>query len=151
VALVPDSSHASSGGGVTVDSYATVTSNVSIIGSGASPTTVVTAAAITADGSTVYRIECFCSDCSLAAAVSFLGGYVYDSSTKVFQNFTVSNNHATVSNEFPVCVVNYLTPSAGSHTYSWRCGKSGGAVTMAADTGTGGLGMPIYIRISHGG
>lgn len=124
-------------------SYVEYTSTVAI--SATTPTganTVVTAAAVVVDGSTPIIIE-FYSPQVEAGSGGAIGIVLYDGSTqlgivgRVFASIIV-----------PSHCVRRLTPSAGSHTYSWRAYRDTANGNVQAGNGAAGNNMPGFIRIT---
>jgi hypothetical protein len=143
---------AGGGGGVTVDSYVAFTSSVTISGTTASsPTTIVTAASITANGSTLYCIEFFCADVYMAVGNNVYFA-LYDGSTEAgrIAGFNVVSG-ALGSQDSPCFARRFITPTAASHTYSIGAWKIGGSASASAGDGTSDNFPPGYIRITHGG
>lgn len=140
------------GVGVTVDSYVTVTSPVACTATtAASANTVVTAAAVTAPGGVVYCVEFY------TGAVQLSGGayaiiVLYDGATEAGR-LSQTVNGGTNQSLFPLLVRRYITPSAGSHTYSIRCWvfPAGSTATIQAGDGTADNMPPLYVRVTHGG
>jgi len=145
---------AAGGGGVTVDSYVQGTSDVTITADdSASANTIVTAAAITADGSTVYCIEFYTPGIVITGGIYAIL-ILKDSTTLVTRlSQTIAAGSAGVTSQAPVYVRRYLTPSAGSHTYSIRgwAYTSSDSYTVSGGSGSGDSLPPLYIRVTHGG
>jgi hypothetical protein len=129
--------------------YVEITSAASITATAeASANTVVTASAITFDGSTAVIIEFF-SDAGAVqgTASAFLTGYLYDGSSSIgilWQLRTVANT----SHVAPIFVRRRITPSAAAHTYSIRATTTSGTSTVNAGAAGTGNHQPAYIRIT---
>lgn len=128
--------------------YTEFTSPVSVTGANeAGATTIVTAGAVTFDGSTVAIVEFYAPVATPeSVAAKTLSLFLFDGSSGIG---TIGQVTAVASqtHRVPVLVRRRLTPSAASHTYSIR-----GSVTTNPGTvtvGAGGTGnyMPGYIRI----
>lgn len=128
------------------------TGNVSLTNTAeASADTIVTAGAISFDGSTVVDIEFFCPGASVqATAAASAIFWLYDGSSSIGKIAQVRNVAAS-SIIVPVLAVRRLTPSNASHTYSIRGTTSSG--TSIANAGAGGAGnfTPGHIRIMIAG
>lgn len=130
--------------------YAEITANVTISATAeASATTIMTAPAVTLDGSTAIRVECFLPALTTAAAANavvvlplFDGG----TSLGLIGQFRTP---AAIGAQTPVLVSRQFTPSAASHTYSLRGFQSGGNGTLFAGAGGAGAFLPAYIRVSR--
>jgi len=124
-------------GGVEL-AYNEFTSNVSVTAtSEATANTVVTASAITADGSTPIVIEFYAPSVDANVAI-----VLYDGSS------TVGGVLAFNGAQVPIYVPKRLTPASGSHTYSIRAYKPSGSPSVQAGTGGSGNNMPGFIRIT---
>lgn len=119
--------------------------------SDATADTVVTANALSADGSTVYLIEFFAPHVDVGAGAGASANLIlnlYDGSTdlgRVAQHLV----QASGSIRLPGRVSHRLTPSNASHTYSIRAWLSGAGAsgTVTAGAGGGATDMPGYVRI----
>lgn len=133
-------------GGYTEVDYTEFTSNVSITATTeGTATTVVTASAFTADGTSAYLIEFFSPQ---ARPVSSPGGtltvYLYEDGSSIGRICGVVQN-----GEFnPLYGVRRKVPSNASHTYSVRAADSGGSGQIGAGSGGSGNVMPGFIRIT---
>lgn len=140
--------------GVTVDSFVEFTGNVTVTGTSAgSPTDIVTAAAITADGSTLYCVEFFCYDVTGSGTNWFAIFGLYDGSTEQGR-MAGSGFGSSTQIDMPIFARRFITPTAGSHTYKVSAYKGAGTTVVAnagnAASGTDNPGRG-YIRITHGG
>lgn len=104
-------------------------------------TTVVTASAVTFDGSTPVVIEFYAP--YVSKGTTFTRVYLYDGSNSI--GFI---GHVDASGGVPFRVARRLTPSAASHTYSIRASVDAGTGSVIG--GAGGLAayMPAFIRIT---
>lgn len=133
----------------TVLDYAQKTSDTTISNSvQASADTIATGAAVTYDGTTVVLIEV------VASAVQ-TGSTSGDRVTlSIFEDGSVLADVMLLqANSVPVIATGYgafrKTPSAGSHTYSFRAYRTGtGNGTVFASTGAAGARVPAYIQIT---
>jgi hypothetical protein len=144
---------AAAGGGVTEDSYVEFTSNVSVTATtAATANTIVTAAAVSAGGSTKYCVEFYCADVTVPGGTGhFTIVELYDGST-VIGRICQLNNPTSVQFDQTMFGRRFLTPSAGSHTYSVRGWSDGTSITYRAGTGSpSDQYFPGYIRVTHGG
>jgi hypothetical protein len=110
--------------------------------------TVVTANAVTYDGSTVVLLQFFCPQArpDVNAVGRQLNVVWYDGSSSIGQCATVIT---PVSGNFfyvPIKAELRLTPSNASHTYSVRAYVSAGTADMQAGAGGNGNKAPMFIR-----
>jgi hypothetical protein len=129
------------GGGTPVTISATVE---------ASSTTIVTAGAVTANGTDVYEVQFYCCELSLPGNASGNSCVIslFDGANQIGRIGMFSRTDTgTDTRNHPVFIVHRLIPSNGSHTYSVRAFRTN--VNCVADNGVGGTGaaMPIYIRV----
>src|SRR5262245_3178839 len=144
------------GGGVTVLSYVEITSPVSLRATNeTAATTVVTAAAVTCDGSTVVCVEFHTSEIRVAAASNAEARLLLYQDGSLIGRLAEFYAGSTNGGGFysPVFVRRFLTPAAGSRTFSIRGVNAAGAATVQAGSGgsTAGSPMPAYIRVTSGG
>lgn len=113
----------------------------------ATANTVVSASAVTFDGSTAVVIEFFASDYDATDAPVF-ELFLYDGASSIGK---VHRRHVTTANSMgAITVSRRLTPSAASHTYSIRGSvSSGSGVSVKAGAGGSGAVVPGYIRITR--
>jgi len=124
-------------------SYVEQTTSVSITStSEASPTDIVSAAAIILDGGTRINVEFFCIDL-LAPAGQAVILNLWDASTDLGR-FGVAGGTNSSAVETAQCLRRFLTPSNGSHTYKVRGWTTSGTGTAAATSPR----LPIYIRVT---
>lgn len=131
-------------------SYQQVTSDVNVTGTtSGTANTVVTADAINFDGSTAVLIEFFSYG---VQPVNVVGGQLiiglFEGSTLVS---TVALVQGVSTNPMivPAHIVQRLTPSSGSKTYSIRAWTGSGTSIVKAGTGSGGAAAPAFVRISR--
>lgn len=124
------------------------TSSVSVTATTeATADSVVSAGAVSFDGSTVVDIEFFSPAARASAATGALLTLVlYDGSSSIGQ-LSLSQSQAANNASRPVFTSYRLTPSNASHTYSVRGFVSTGTGSVSAGTGGSGNFMPGYIRI----
>lgn len=117
--------------------------------SDATAQTHITAPALVFDGATIIRIEYFAADANVTTAQQVIVN-LYDGATD--QGRWVFIGGAGISSGSfaaePIGV-RYVTPSAGSHTYSARAWKTGGTAAILAGTGGVATTLPAYLRISR--
>lgn len=139
---------AGGGGGIVTLSYVQFTTTITSTGTSYSTgATVVTAAAITADGTSSYRIEFFCPAVDNNTAGRGTQVHVGEGSTDLGILGTVNGPNTTVQvSTFDPFVI---TPTAGSHTYKIVINVDA-ASTAAARAGAAGAGtrVPGFIRIT---
>jgi hypothetical protein len=131
------------GGGPTQLAYVEFTSPVTLAGTNeAGATSVVSAGAVSFDGSTRVCIEFFAPYLLAPSGVSaFL--VLYDGSSSIGQMVQLGNGVLVVSPH----AQRYLTPSNALHTYSVRGYDSSGTGSVGAGAGGSGNLMPGFIRI----
>jgi hypothetical protein len=115
----------------------------------ASADTVVTAGAVSFDGSTIAIVEFF-SPLARAQITSDakLNFWLYDGSSSIGKLGVINQSGSTHASAGPVYIVRRLTPSNASHTYSIRATVSTGTALITAGAGGSGNTMPGFIRIS---
>lgn len=124
------------------------TATVSVTGSEVSPTDVVSAGAVTFDGTAVV-VEFYSTQVSPASGTDLVALSLWDGATDLGRIAIVQNSvGASVQVAPPVLVRRKLTPSVGSHTYKIRGWKSTGNGSVIAGAGGVGAYMPGYIRIT---
>lgn len=128
--------------------YAEFTSPVSITATvEASADSVVSAGAVTFDGSTEVFVEFFCPAARPAASASVsLEVWLFDGSSSIGRIALINSQAANNANT-PVEGRRRLTPSAASHTYSVRATVTSGTGSVTAGAGGAGNYVPGYIRI----
>jgi hypothetical protein len=143
---------AAAGGGVTELSYVEFTSSVSISATAeGSANTVVTAASLTVDGSTLICVEFYCPNVVLAPAASAqLIVVLYQGSSSIGRLAQLITE-GSASGGPSVFARRYFTPSAGTYTWSVRAWEFNGTATVSAGAGGSGNPFPGYIRITKGG
>lgn len=134
-------------GGVTV-SYVQFTTGVGISATTeASANTVVTSAAVTADGTTEYWVEFFSPQWIAGSAGNNLTAVLYDGISSI----GIMGVYGDTSTQAygPAVVKRKITPSAGSHTYSIRGFiNAGAAAQFSGQAGGAGNHVPGYIKVS---
>jgi hypothetical protein len=140
--------------GVELD-YVAFTSPVSVTATAeASATTIVTGSAVVYDGSTVAVIELVVPDVDMGGqnVGDLTIVWLYDGSSSI--GFAaVLRNPLTGANALrqPIHIAHRLTPSAATHTYSWRGTVTNASRPASIAAGAGGAGarLPGYIRITR--
>lgn len=115
----------------------------------ATATTIVTAPAITFDGSTAVWIEFFVPEAYINTANRSMFFDLYDGAASIGFLGDITGTVSTTGG--PVTLKRKLTPAAATKTYSVRAHVGGGAATgnLTAGLGTGvGLYVPGFIRIT---
>lgn len=108
--------------------------------------TVVTAAAVSYDGSTRICIEFYSQNVvPKAAAGDSILIYLFDGSSSIGRIAWVSSQAAN-NQRVPVLTRRFLTPSNASHTYSIRASVSAATGTVGGGSGGAAGAMPAYIR-----
>lgn len=128
----------------------TTTSITSPSAEGSTAIAVVTADAISVDGSIPLLVEFFSPSVrpDSGGAGNTLELYLNEGSTSLgLIGFQISQ--AANAGNRPVYVARRITPSNGSHTYSIRAAVSGGTGAVGAGTGGAGTQMPAFIRITR--
>lgn len=128
--------------------YAQITSPVSITATTeAGANTVVTAGAVSYDGSTIVLVEFFCPYSYTPAAANVdLTFYLYDGSGSIGYLCNHRSESTNRSNQ-GVYAARRLTPSNASHTYSIRAALSAaGTGEVGAGAGGSGAVVPAFIR-----
>lgn len=111
--------------------------------------TVVTANAVTFDGSTTVMIEFYAphARADTAAAARSLNLYMFEDGSSIGRVAAMLTPAANSDNK-PVHVVLRRTPSNGSHTYSIRGFVNAGTGSVTAGIGGSGQDVPGFIRIT---
>jgi len=113
----------------------------------ATANTVVTAGAVTCNGTDAYWIEFFSPQWIAGSSANYLAAVLYDGASSVGILGVMGSTGA--QDYTPAPVRRRLTPSAGSHTYSIRGFISGGANgQFSAQGGGAGVQVPGYINVS---
>lgn len=131
--------------------YTQITSSVNLTATTeATANTIVTASAVTFDGSTTAIIEFFANSIQTPAVnSSFVVLALYDGASSIGFFAFIQNPAAANPISVPVTLSRRLTPSAAAHTYSIRGYVSGGTGVVAAGAGTIGVNAPAFIRITR--
>lgn len=130
--------------------YKEFTSPVSVTAvTEATANSVVTADAVTFDGSTAVWIEFFSPlvHPDFTASSRILNLVLYDGSSSIGQLGSITTP-AAGELDAPTLVKRRLTPAAASKTYSVRAYVNGGTGGVTAGAGGAGAYVPGYIRIS---
>lgn len=127
--------------------YAEITANLTVpVVAEASAVTVVSAGAITFDGTPVL-IDFFCAGVTNASGATVIAT-LWDATTNL--GFFGQDTLAGGSGVIPLRLSRRLTPSAGSHTYivkGYSVGGGAGTVNAGAGGGAGAY-PPTFIRIT---
>ena len=125
--------------------YSEITSNASITATtSGTANTVVTAAAVTFDGSTAVMVEFWAVACKIGT--SEIKIELFDGSTSLG---LLVNNSTGGTSGVPTVGHRRLTPTAGTHTYSIRAYVDGGTGTVYAGAGGATTNLPAFIRITR--
>lgn len=127
----------------TVFSYVEFTSNVTISAtSAATANTVVTAASVTLDGSTMICVEFYAPTLTTTSTLLL----------SLWQDSTDLGLVALISGttEAPALVRRFLTPSAGAYVYSIRGYRSSANGTVKGSTGGSDTFLAGYVRVTAG-
>lgn len=137
------------GGGGGELAYVEFTSTVTITASTeGSAQSVVSAGALSFDGSTIARIEFFSPSGVIQGANENLFLELFDGSTALGWIVVLSGTGSAAMN-FAVYGVRQLTPSNGSHTYNVKgYTTNGGSQDVKAGTGGAATYLPGFIRVS---
>lgn len=130
--------------------YTQLTTNKTITSTTeASADAVIQAPAITFDGATAVLIEFFAPAVVPASvAGAMIMSWLYQDGVSIGRMATVATP-AAGQMIAPMYAMRRLTPSAGSHSYTWGATNASGAGSIFG--GAGGLGqyVPAYLRISR--
>jgi hypothetical protein len=114
----------------------------------ATPDTVLTAPAFTADGSSTYRIEFYSPEIrSPASAGDNLAVYLYLDGSAVGV-LAILTNETTNAQKVPMMAVRYLVPASGSRTYSVRAAVSAGTGYVFGGDGATTNHSPAVLRVT---
>lgn len=139
--------------------YTQITSNASLTATTeGTANTIVTASAVTFDGSTIVLIEWWAPHIVIPAdaggrSVNF---WLYEDGSSIGRLGSaaapgvVSGSGGTIfgGGSMPVGHKRRMTPASGSRTYSIRGSVSGGTATVAAGAGGAATILPAFIRIT---
>lgn len=132
------------GGGSYQLDFATLTSNFTVTAtSAATATAAITGNAVIYDGSTRVRIEVYVATAEISTNQALLLE-LYDGSTDLGVICQMVPVAASGSSDMTLVGVAYVTPTAGSHTYSVRAWKTSGTATLYA----GASYLPAFLRIT---
>jgi hypothetical protein len=120
----------------------------------ATANTVITAAAVTLDGSTDVDVEFGAPFAGFqATSGAHLIVYLYDGSTSLGIIWQGTNNAAVTLRTGGIYVTTPLAgaqrPSAAAHTYSIRAITGSGTATIAGGVGGAGQYQPMYVRVKQ--
>lgn len=130
--------------------YAEFTTAITLAGTTeATATSIVSAGAVSFDGSTIVMIECYIPSMVNNNSTSNARFWLYDGASSIGEIGRTTNPAAAAAAVGqPVPLKHRLMPSNGSHTYSIRGSSPGGASAGAGAGGAGNL-MPGFIRITQ--
>jgi hypothetical protein len=131
--------------------YVEFTSTVNVTATvEASANTIVSAGAVSYDGSTRVCIEYFSGDNQAESAQDdYMLFLLFDGSSAIGQLALTMNQGVTGhAVRWPVFVRRFLTPSNASHTYSVRAIVNTGTGHVNVGAGGAGTAMPGYVRIT---
>lgn len=132
--------------------YVEITASVNIVGtSEATATTIVSAGAVTFDGTPVV-LEFFSPEVrgDTAAAADVIQFFIFDSATSQGMLGQWRVGQVTANAETWVYLRRKFTPSAAAHTFSVTAATSATTGTPLVLAGSGGVGNPLpsYVRIT---
>lgn len=130
--------------------YTQFTANVSVTATTeATANTIVTASAVSFDGSTAAIIEfAATANPDPTAASRTLSFWLYQDGSSIGQlGFLITPAAAQMA--VPVRLARRMTPASGSRTFSIRASVSAGTGTVFAGVGGAGLTMPGFILITR--
>ena len=133
-------------------SYTEFTAAVAVAVTGAPGVTIVTAPALTFDGTTAVLVEFFSPAFATSGnANQALSADLYDGGTTLGRIAIVSNCATPTSVQTPVRAGRRLTPAAGSHTFIVyaRNAVAGTSQVYGGPGGAGPLLVPGYIRVAR--
>lgn len=133
-------------GGKELD-YAQITADVSVSGTSAAQTTVITGNAVTYDGTTNIVIEIMLAGV-LNGASDSVTLELWDGATSIGATAQFSTAGSATQIQVPVRFAKRLTPSAGSHTYTLKAYRGTANGTIKAGTGAAGAVVPSFMRIT---
>jgi hypothetical protein len=108
---------------------------------------LITAPAVATNGTTRIKVEFFCGSVGGNATAAVTSSYLFDGTTQIG---ILNRSNLTANVEVPHYGLVFLTPVAGSHTYSVRGVVSGGASSYQAGTGAGGsFILPMVLRVTR--
>lgn len=128
--------------------YAEITANVTIsAASEATADVIVTAPAVTFNGTTAAMVEFYGGDCrTFADAAADVEFFLYmDGAT--LGRLGVLQSAGTAGVISPVALSRRVVPAAGAHTFSMRADQSGGNGIIRAGVGGAGNNLPVFIRV----
>lgn len=128
------------GGGITTYDYVTSSTvlNVSAT-SDATAETFINGNSVSYDGSTLIRVEFFCP---VVASSQVIVSNLYDGSTDLGRVSQCNGITAYLYGS------QFLTPSAGAHTFSWRVWRGTGTGSLNPGAGGAGTTMRAWMRIT---
>lgn len=127
--------------------YAQFTGDVNISATtSATANTVVTAGAVTYDGSTIIIINFFAPICYFDSTDRRITFVLYDGSTELGQPGHLWGKGDAADTRHPVNLSVRVTPSAASHTYSIRAYTAAGTQQISGASGASGNAYPGFIR-----
>lgn len=107
---------------------------------------IVTAVAVTLDGSTEICVEFY--SYRVEKGSTYTGLYLYDAVGGAAAA-SIGNFGLTSGVYAPFCLRRFFTPVAGVHAFSIRGAVDAGTGIVRADVGGVGKGLPAYIRVSR--
>lgn len=130
--------------------YVEFTSSVNVSHVEASADTILTGTPLTFDGVTRIRVEFYCQVIEIPNSHYDFNLGLYDNGTltRLLVGMFSSNAGTLDVTGYGVC---YLTPAAGSHTYSiraYRSAGSSGTAIVAAGNGVGDNFPPGFYRVT---
>lgn len=137
--------------GSAVLDYVEKTSSVNVTATAeASADVLVSGNPVTFDGQTSIIVHLFCPDVGPNNSIdAYTVAHLFEDGVSLGW-FAMVRGAGTGGNEWPVSIASpRITPSAGSHTYSWRATTSTGTAVWGFGAGGSGANAKGYIRITR--
>jgi len=133
--------------------YDQITANVTITGTSGAQQLIFTLGPVTYDGATRVRVETYTPTFDIEASGGGGGNLIAElwiDSTDLGRmgQANVGGVGAFADNGWPMNTIEFVTPSAGSHTFYIKYWSTGGTPTITADAGGALAYMPAWARIS---
>lgn len=138
----------SGGGGGTAGelSYKELATSIVITGTSVAQQTLITSDPVSLDGSTKIRVESYTPTFDIDGPGNFVAELWMDSTD--LGRIGQANLSPSGDTGWPINLIRYLTPAAGTHTFYLKGWHTGGTPTLTADTGGPLLYVPAFLRVS---